>query len=92
MSKLAISVDVIIPIYNASVLTKRWSVITWLDQFIRYGHIRNDASDTEPRSMPDGLSNNQVYVHSALVNQGLGTSVNQAVVRPGCKACPDHLL
>lgn len=83
MSKLAIPVDVIIPVYNAPALTKRCieSVIAWLGQSVRYVHVQNDASDAETRSMLDGLSYDQVRVHHAPVNQGFGASVNEAVAR-----------
>ncbi len=80
---VALSVDVIIPVYNAPVLTKRCidSVVTYLGQSIRTIYVQDDASDAETSAMLDGLSYRQLRIHHAPENQGYGKSVNEAVAR-----------
>ncbi len=80
---IAPSIDVIIPVYNAPLLTKRCidSVITHLVQTIRTIYIQNDGSDNETREMLDSLPYKQVDIFHSPKNQGFGKSVNEAVTR-----------
>ncbi|WP_297324557.1 glycosyltransferase family 2 protein [Nitrosomonas sp.] len=80
---VAPSVDVIIPVYNASALTKRCidSVVTYLGQSIRTIYVQDDASGAETGAMLDGLSYRQLHIHHAPENQGYGKSVNEAIAR-----------
>ena len=80
---IAPSIDVIIPVYNAPLLTKRCidSVITYLAQTIRTIYIQDDESDNETREMLDSLPYKQVNIFHASKNQGFGKSVNEAVAR-----------
>lgn len=77
------SIDVIIPVYNAPLLTKRCidTVITYLGQTIRTVYIQDDASNSETHEMLDNLPYKQVHVYHAPKNQGFGKSVNEAVAR-----------
>lgn len=77
------SVDVVIPVYNAPVLTKRCidSVIRYLGQSVRTVLIQNDASGAETREMLDNLDYPQVDLCHATRNQGYGQSVNEAISR-----------
>ena len=76
-------IDVVIPVYNATELTKRCidSVVTHLGSSIRTVHIQDDASGAETRVMLDNLSYPQLHVYHAPENQGYGKSVNEAVAR-----------
>ena len=77
------SVDVVVPVYNAPVLTRRCidSVISYLGKSIEHIYIQDDASDTETREMLDNLPYECVHVHHSQKNQGFGASVNDAVGR-----------
>ncbi len=82
MNKLALpSIDVVIPVYNAPVLTKRCidSVINYLGKSIRYIHIQNDASDVDTYNMLNSLPYKQVKIYHAQKNQGFGKTVNEAI-------------
>jgi len=84
MSDMAVtSVDVVVPVYNAPVLTRRCidSVISCLGKSIDHIYIQDDASDTETREMLDNLPYECVHVYHSQKNQGFGTSVNDAVGR-----------
>lgn len=84
MSELAVpSIDVVVPVYNAAVLTRRCidSIVASLGQSIRYIYIQDDASDDETREMLDRLPYKGVHVYHAPQNQGFGRSVNDAVGR-----------
>jgi len=84
MNELAVlSVDVVIPVYNAPELTKRCidSVVRHLGQSIGAIYIQDDASAIETRAMLDSLHHEKIHVHHADRNQGFGKSVNDAVVR-----------
>lgn len=76
-------IDVIIPVYNAPVLTRRCidSVITHLGKSIHRVLIQDDASDSETRAMLDHLPYSCVEVFHAEKNEGFGTAVNTAVSR-----------
>ena len=76
-------IDVVIPVYNATELTKRCidSVVTHLGSSIRTVHIQDDASGAETRVMLDNLSYPQLHIYHAPENQGYGKSVNEAVAR-----------
>ncbi|TXI27263.1 MAG: glycosyltransferase [Nitrosomonas oligotropha] len=76
-------IDVVIPVYNATELTKRCidSVVTHLGSSIRTVHIQDDASGAETRAMLDNLSYPQLHIYHAPENQGYGKSVNEAVAR-----------
>ncbi|NBQ70930.1 MAG: glycosyltransferase, partial [Nitrosomonadaceae bacterium] len=76
-------IDVVIPVYNATELTKRCidSVVAYLGSSIRTVHIQDDASGAETRTMLDNLSYPQLHVYHAPENQGYGKSVNEAVAR-----------
>ena len=78
-----LSVDVVIPVYNAPELTKRCidSVVTYLGQSIRAIYVQDDASDTQTCEMLDNLPYEKVHVYHATKNQGFGKSVNEAVAR-----------
>jgi len=80
---IAPSIDVIIPVYNAPLLTKRCidSVITYLAQTIRTIYIQDDESGNETREMLDSLPYKQVNIFHSPKNQGFGKSVNEAVTR-----------
>lgn len=84
------SIDVVIPVYNAPVLTRRCvdSILACLEESIRDIYIQDDASDAETRQMLDQLPYERVHVHHAGKNQGFGPSVNQAIRR--CSA--DYVL
>ena len=77
------SIDVIIPVYNAPVLTQRCidSVVTYLNQSIQHIYIQNDASNAETRKMLEHQSHPKLHIHHAKKNQGFGTSVNVAIAR-----------
>jgi GT2 family glycosyltransferase len=84
MSDMAVtSVDVVVPVYNAPVLTRRCidSVISYLGKSIEHIYIQDDASNTETREMLDNLPYECVQVYHSQKNQGFGTSVNDAVGR-----------
>ena len=58
MSDMAVtSVDVVVPVYNAPVLTRRCidSVISYLGKSIEHIYIQDDASNTETCEMLDNL-------------------------------------
>lgn len=80
---IAPSIDVIIPVYNAPLLTKRCvdSVITYLSQVIRTIYIQDDESGNETREILDSLPYKQVNIFHSPKNQGFGKSVNEAVNR-----------
>src|SRR5690242_14603117 len=77
------SIDVVIPVYNASSLTRRCieSVVTRLGKSIQYVYVQDDASEAETRQMLDELPYTCLRVHHAATNQGFGKSVNEAVSR-----------
>ncbi len=77
------TVDVVIPVYNAPLLTRRCidSVVKYLQASIRNIYIQDDASNTETRKMLDSLMYPQLRVFHAPGNQGYGKSVNDAVGR-----------
>ncbi len=79
----AATVDVVIPVYNAPLLTRRCidSVIKYLHASIRNIHIQDDASNAKTRNMLDSLIYPQLHVFHAPENQGYGKSVNDAVAR-----------
>ncbi len=84
MNDMAVpSVDVVIPVYNAPVLTRRCidSVVSYLGKSISHIYIQDDASDDETRKMLDDLRYTCVHVHHSQKNQGFGTSVNEAIGR-----------
>ncbi len=68
---VAPSVDVIIPVYNATELTRLCidSAVTVLGQSIRTIYIQDDASDPETCAMLDHLRYQQLHVHHAPENQ-----------------------
>src|SRR5688500_1108471 len=76
-------IDVVIPVYNAPVLTRRCidSVVACLSQSIRFIFIQDDASDMETRTMLDELPYERIRVHHAGENRGFGASVNEAIGR-----------
>lgn len=78
-----VSVDVVIPVYNAPELTRRCidSVVTHLGRSIGIIFIQDDASNTETREMLDSLSYPQLHIYHAPENQGYGKSVNDAIAR-----------
>lgn len=80
------SVDVVIPVYNSPVLTKRCidSVLTHLKESIQQICIQDDASHVETRTLLDEWVDAKIHVHHAEKNQGYGRSVNDAVAR--CEA------
>ena len=77
------SIDVVIPVYNAPVLTRRCvdSILACLKESIGHIYIQDDASNAETRQMLDQLPYDCVDVHHAKNNQGFGLSVNEAVSR-----------
>ena len=77
------SIDVVIPVYNAPVLTKRCidSVVSYLGESIEHIYIQNDASNTETREMLDSLPYDITHIHHSIKNQGFGASVNDAISR-----------
>ena len=77
------SIDVVIPVYNAPVLTRRCidSVVSFLSESIEHIYIQNDASNTETREMLDSLPYDITHIYHAIKNQGFGASVNDAVRR-----------
>lgn len=77
------SIDVVIPVYNAPVLTRRCidSVVAHLSQSMRFIFIQDDASGMETRTMLDQLPYECVRVHHARENRGFGASVNEAIGR-----------
>lgn len=77
------SIDVVIPVYNAPVLTRRCidSVVACLGGSIGHIYIQDDASDAETSQMLDHLPYERIHVHHAQRNQGFGASVNEAVMR-----------
>ena len=84
MSEIVVpSVDVVIPVYNAPVLTRRCidSVISYLGKSIEHIYIQDDASNTETSEMLDSLPYQCVHIHHSQKNQGFGSSVNDAVGR-----------
>ncbi|SFU34688.1 glycosyltransferase family 2 protein [Nitrosospira multiformis] len=76
-------IDVVIPVYNAPVLTRHCidSVVACLSQSIRFIFIQDDASGMETRAMLDQLPGEHIRVHHARENQGFGASVNEAIGR-----------
>ena len=87
---VAPSVDVVIPVYNAPVLTRRCidSVVSCLSQSIEHIYIQNDASNTETREMLDSLPYDITHTYHAIKNQGFGASVNDAVSRSSASYIP----
>mgnify|MGYP002629002575 FL=1 len=84
MSEIVVpSIDVVIPVYNAPVLTRRCidSVVSCLSESIEHIYIQNDASNTETREMLDSLPYDITHIHHSIKNQGFGASVNDAVSR-----------
>jgi GT2 family glycosyltransferase len=84
MSETAVpSIDVVIPVYNAPVLTRRCidSVVSFLSESIEHIYIQNDASNTETREMLDSLPYDITHIYHAIKNQGFGASVNDAISR-----------
>jgi GT2 family glycosyltransferase len=82
MSEIVVpSIDVVIPVYNAPVLTRRCidSAVSCLSESIEHIHIQDDASNTETREMLDDLPYECVHVYHSQRNQGFGASVNDAV-------------
>jgi len=79
----AVSIDVVIPIYNSPVLTKRCidSVLAYLSESIQQIWLQDDASYPETRAMLDELVDAKIHVHHAEKNQGYGRSVNEAMAR-----------
>ena len=79
----AMSIDVVIPVYNAPALTRRCieSVVAYLSQSIRHIYIQDDASGAETREMLDNLPYEALHIHHSPKNQGYGASVNEAVSR-----------
>ncbi|MBA2484184.1 MAG: glycosyltransferase [Nitrosomonas sp.] len=77
------SIDVVIPVYNAPILTRRCidSVVAILGRLIRYVHVQDDASNAETSEMLDSLTYPCVRVYHAKKNQGFGLSVNEAIKR-----------
>jgi GT2 family glycosyltransferase len=77
------SIDVVIPVYNAPVLTRRCidSVVSYLSESIEHIYIHNDASNIETRKMLDSLPYDITHTYHAIKNQGFGASVNDAVSR-----------
>ena len=77
------SIDVVIPVYNAPILTRRCidSVVSMLGRLIQYIHVQDDASDAQTSEMLDGLTYSCVRVYHAKKNQGFGRSVNEAISR-----------
>lgn len=76
-------IDVIIPVYNAPVLTKQCiaSVITHLGPSVQNVLVQDDASDRETRDMLDQLAFHQLQISHSAVNRGFGASVNEAITR-----------
>jgi GT2 family glycosyltransferase len=84
MSEIVVpSIDVVIPVYNAPVLTRRCidSVVSCLSESIGHIYIQNDASNTETREMLDSLPYDITHIYHSIKNQGFGASVNDAVSR-----------
>jgi GT2 family glycosyltransferase len=77
------SVDVVIPVSTAPVLTRRCidSVVACLSRSIRDIYVQDDASDIETQQMLDHLPYERVHVRHAQKNQGFGASVNEAIGR-----------
>lgn len=77
------SIDVVIPVYNAPVVTRRCldSILACLKDSIDNIYIQDDASSAETRQMLEQLPYDCVHVHHAKKNQGFGSSVNEAVSR-----------
>jgi GT2 family glycosyltransferase len=77
------SIDVVIPVYNAPVLTRRCidSVVSCLGKSIEHIYIQDDASNTETREMLNSLPYDITHIYHAIKNQGFGASVNDAVSR-----------
>ena len=77
------SIDVVIPVYNAPVLTRRCidSVVSCLSESIEHIYIHNDASNIETCKMLDSLPYDIIHIYHAIKNQGFGASVNDAVSR-----------
>jgi GT2 family glycosyltransferase len=80
---VAPSIDVVIPVYNAPVLTRRCidSVVSCLSESIEHIYIQNDASNTETHEMLDSLPYDITHIYHSIKNQGFGASVNDAVSR-----------
>jgi len=78
-----VTVDVVIPVYNAPLLTRRCidSVVKHLGSSIRKIYIQDDASNPETCAMLDNLLYPQLHIFHAPGNQGYGKSVNDAVAR-----------
>lgn len=76
-------IDIVIPVYNAPVLTRRCidSVIAHLGESIHKILIHDDASDSETRAMLDHLPYPCAEVLHAEKNEGFGMAVNMAVNR-----------
>lgn len=77
------TVDVVIPVYNAPLLTRRCidSVVKHLGSSISKIFIQDDASNPETCNMLDSLVYPRLHVFHAPENQGYGKSVNDAVAR-----------
>tara|TARA_B100000686_G_scaffold341974_1_gene420276 strand:- start:9034 stop:10068 length:1035 start_codon:yes stop_codon:yes gene_type:complete len=80
---VAPSIDVVIPVYNAPILTKRCidSVVSCLSSSISHIYIQDDASNRETREMLDNLPYNIIHISHSIKNQGFGASVNVAISR-----------
>ncbi len=76
-------VDIVIPVYNAPVLTRRCidSVIHHLSPSIHKVLIQDDASESETREMLDHLPHPCAKVFHSEKNQGFGKTVNAAISR-----------
>ena len=84
MSEIVVpSIDIVIPVYNAPVLTRSCidSVVSSLGESIEHIYIQNDASDSETREMLDSLPYDMIHIHHSIKNQGFGASVNDAISR-----------
>lgn len=84
MSEIVVpSIDIVIPVYNAPVLTRSCidSVVSCLGESIEHIYIQNDASNSETREMLDSLPYDIIHIHHSIKNQGFGASVNDAISR-----------
>jgi GT2 family glycosyltransferase len=84
MSEIVVpSIDVVIPVYNAPVLTRRCidSAVSCLGESIEHIYIQNDASNAETREMLDSLPYDITHIYHSIKNQGFGASVNDAIGR-----------
>ena len=84
MSEIVVpSIDVVIPVYNAPVLTKRCidSVVSCLSTSIGNIYIQDDASNIETHEMLDNLPYQNIHISHSIKNKGFGASVNIAISR-----------